>query len=97
MIRCNYLCGSINVWFAEHDYKQYTMKKDTVYKIDLSMHKGQIQTAACGCPAGVGPTGKCKHISALGYALEEFYRIKKFAFAMVMYICTSKMKSATKT
>ena len=48
------------------------MKQDTVYKLNLLMNnKGQIQTATCGCPAGVGPTGGCKHISPLCYALIE--------------------------
>ena len=54
------------------------MKKDIVYKIDLTIDaKGDIITAMCGCPAGVGPSGCCKHISALCYALEEFCRIKE--------------------
>lgn len=53
------------------------MKKDTVYKVTLSLSNvGHIQTATCVCPAGVGPTGRCKHISALCYALEEYHRIK---------------------
>ena len=28
--------------------------------------------AKCGCPAGKGPCGSCKHIAAVCYALEEF-------------------------
>ena len=51
------------------------MKKDTVYKITVSINNvGHIQTTTCGCPAGVCPTGRFKHISALCYALEENYR-----------------------
>ena len=66
------------------------MRKDTVYKINLWMNnKGKIQTAACDCPAGVGPTGRCKHISALCYALEEFYRIKKLRSPLS---CTSVLQ-----
>ena len=54
------------------------MKKDIVYKIDLTIDaKGDIITAMCGCPAGAGPSGCCKYISALCYALEEFCRIKE--------------------
>ena len=53
------------------------MKKDVLYKINLTMdNNGEILTATCSCPAGVGPTGNCKHISALCYALEEYSRIK---------------------
>jgi hypothetical protein len=50
------------------------MKKDIVYRITLSMsNKGQIETAT---REGVGPTGRCKHICALCYALKEFYKLR---------------------
>ena len=66
------------------------MKKDTVYKATLAINdEGHIQTATCGCPAGVGPTGRCKHISALCFALEEFYRIKKLRSPRS---CTSELQ-----
>ena len=54
------------------------MKKDILYNVNVTIDKsGEILTAACGCPAGVGPVASCKHICALCYALEEFYRIKQ--------------------
>ena len=54
------------------------MKKDTLYKISLTLDSAAgITQATCACPAGSGPFGSCKHISALCYALEEFSRIKQ--------------------
>ena len=54
------------------------MRKDRVYDVELSMDaSGDINTASCGCPAGAGPHGSCKHISALCYALEEYSRVKE--------------------
>ena len=54
------------------------MKKDKLYNINIMLDRfGDITQANCSCPAGTGPCGSCKHISALCYALEEFCRIKK--------------------
>lgn len=67
------------------------MKKQDTYTIELSQDKvsGDILTAICGCPAGCGPKGSCKHIAALCYALEEFNRIKKTP----EYVsCTAKLQ-----
>ena len=54
------------------------MKKNVTYKILLTVSctSGDIKTASCGCPAGLGPVRSCKHIGALCYALEEFSRMK---------------------
>ena len=57
------------------------MKKNLKYNVKLSVcnngeHEGKITFASCACPAGKGPRGSCKHISALCYALEEFVRFK---------------------
>ena len=42
------------------------MKKGTVYKIELRLDRvGDITKASCVCPAGMGPSGSCKHIAAL--------------------------------
>ena len=35
-----------------------------------------ITYAECGCPADLGPFCSCKHIAALGYALEEYSHIR---------------------
>ena len=67
------------------------MKKTDVYRVELSqdMGSGDIKSASCGCTAGLGPKGSCKHIAALCYALEEFNRIK----TTVQYTaCTSKLQ-----
>ena len=54
------------------------MKKDTLYKISLIINEnGDITQATCGCPAGLGPCGTCKHIGALCYALDEYTKIKQ--------------------
>ncbi len=45
-------------------------------KKNRANHSGEITFATCGCPAGLGPMGSCKHIAALCYALEEFSRLK---------------------
>ena len=34
-----------------------------------------ILQAECGCPAGRGPSGSCKHTAALCYALADFCRL----------------------
>ena len=66
------------------------MKKDILYKLNLTMDSsGEILSATCGCPAGNGPTGSCKHISALCYALEEFSRIKELRSPQS---CTSQLQ-----
>ena len=44
------------------------------YKISLTLDSAADTTP---CPAGSGPFGSCKHISALCYTLEEFSRIKQ--------------------
>ena len=70
------------------------MEKDILYNINLSMDsKGEIQTATCGCPAGIGPTASCKRISALCYALEEFYRIRDLRSPQS---CTSELQKWNK-
>ena len=45
-----------------------------VYKLNLAIctESYDIIFAECGCPAGKGPSGSCKHIGALCYAFAEF-------------------------
>ena len=54
------------------------MRKDRVYcvKIALQSSSFDIIGAECGCPAGHGPNGSCKHIGALSYALADFIRFR---------------------
>ena len=52
------------------------MKKSVAYKLRLVIHNNEVLFAACGCPAGRGPTGICKHIGALCYFIEDLCRTK---------------------
>ena len=48
-------------------------EKNVVYKLLLSFDSTfHVNSASCGCPAGMGPTGSCKHIGALCYAFANF-------------------------
>ena len=40
------------------------------------LSNGEIVDASCGRPAGAGPNGRCKHIVAFTFALEEYYSIR---------------------
>ena len=57
------------------------MKKDGVYHVCMCMALTiggyDLAHAECGCPAGKGPHGSCKHICALCYALSDFCRLVK--------------------
>ena len=50
------------------------MKKDRVYSLNLALNDSSydIVYGKCGCPAGMGPSGSCKHIGALCYAISDF-------------------------
>ena len=52
------------------------MKKTIMYNIRTAFEKSSdVVFAACGCPAGLGPTCSCKHYGAFCYFIEEFCRI----------------------
>ena len=53
---------------------QPEMKKNKLYKLNLILNSValHIMYASCGCPAGKGPNGNCKHIGAFCYAFENF-------------------------
>ena len=57
------------------------MKKDTVYKVQMFLESSSyaIVGAVCGCKAGQGPKGSCKHFGPLHvcYAFAEFCRYGK--------------------
>ena len=50
------------------------MRKNRIYvlKLVLKSEELDIVLAECGCPAGVGPKGSCKHIAAVPYSLVHF-------------------------
>ena len=67
------------------------MRKDREYKIQMVLSpSAEILYAEDGCPAGRGPTGSCKHIAALCYALEEFVRL---GFTRPLLSCTSRLQT----
>ena len=51
------------------------MRKDRVYllRVAIQCNGYDIVHAECGCPAGRGPHGSCRHIAAL-FALVDFCR-----------------------
>ena len=53
------------------------MRKDRVYLMIVALKSKEydVVLAECGCPAGKGPYGSCKHIAALTYALADFSRL----------------------
>lgn len=91
-----YKDGHVQRIKANFDQNKYTyksvclpeMKKDTIYNIQMStdINSGDILSASCGCPAGLGPLGSCKHIAGMCYALEEFFRLHD------NLACTSKLQ-----
>ena len=77
MFRCGHV-HEIKIGYEKYIYMQAKcwaeMKKSVIYKISLCLDEEvyDVVGAKCGCPAGKGPTGSCKHIAAVCYALEEF-------------------------
>ena len=57
------------------------MRKDRVYLLKLAINsdESEIVYAECGCPAGMGPKGSCKHIAALAYALVDYSRYQSLS------------------
>ena len=67
------------------------MKKNMTYTVHLVIEKtsADITYAECGCAAGLGPAGSCKHIAAMCYALEDFSRIRQLRDHVS---CTSQLQ-----
>ena len=66
------------------------MRKDRVnlLRVAIKSEESEIIYAECGCPAGMGPTGSCKHIAALAYALVDFSCCKSLpAHIKLQLIC----------
>lgn len=98
MFRCGHV-QDIMIGYDKHIYIQAKclpeMRKDRIYKVVLCMDANvfDVVGAECGCPAGKGPCGSCKHIAAVCYALEEFSRLGKLAeFAT----CTDRLQAWNK-
>lgn len=56
----------------------------------LQSSSSDIISVECGCPAGCGPTGSCKHIGALLYALADYIR---FRASPEYQTCTDTLQS----
>ena len=70
------------------------MKKDRIYRLKVALNSQQdITFAECGCPAGKGPHGSCKHIGALCYALAEFCKLGSTPDFLT---CTDRLQSWNK-
>jgi len=56
------------------------MRKDRVYSVKMALQSTRFDIigAECGCPAGQRPTGSCKHIGALSYAIADFVRLRAY-------------------
>ena len=67
------------------------MRKDRVYMLALALQANSLDIvhAECGCPAGRGPHGSCKHIAALCYALVDFFRLGSLPEFLT---CTEKLQ-----
>ena len=98
MFRCGHV-QDIMIGYDKHIYLQAKclpeMRKDRIYKVVLCMDANvfDVVGAECGCPAGKGPCGSCKHIAAVCYALEEFSRLGKLPeFAT----CTNRLQAWNK-
>ena len=79
MFRCGHV-HEIKIGYEKYIYMQAKcwaeMKKGVIYKISLCLDADvyDVVGAKCGCPAGKGPTGSCRRIAGVCYALEEFSR-----------------------
>ncbi|CAH3185351.1 unnamed protein product [Porites evermanni] len=64
------VCSRENKWYLKSQVLP-SMKKSSVYNcFILLLPNGHIKSAYCGCPAGVD--GRCNHIAAALFGLEEF-------------------------
>ena len=100
-----YRCGHVQSIQVVHSSTQLflkasclpEMRKDRVYSLHLILDSPQsacdIVYAVCGCPAGAGPTGSCKHISALCYAVSEFCYLGSMP---ELRTCTEKLQQWNK-
>ena len=68
------------------------MKKNIIYSIRIVINSSNadIMYAQCGCVAGKGPRGSCKHLGAMCYALVDFRHISQ---PRDHVSCTSKLQT----
>jgi len=67
------------------------MKKSVKYNIKFVISKnGEIENSHCECPAGIGPHGTCKHLTA---ALLVLVRFVKTGELRVVKSCTETLQN----
>ena len=67
------------------------MKKSVSYNIKLVIEEnGEVQNSHCECPAGVGPHGTCKHLTAVLLVLSIFVQSGDLK---VLKSCTETLQS----
>ena len=70
---------------------QPEMKINKLYKLNLVLNSITLHIMyRCGCPAGKGPNGSCKHIGAFCYAFENFCTLGSTADFLT---CTDVLQS----
>ena len=82
--------------FTFFDVRMKAAMKNTLYKVlvVLSNSTGDVCSAACTCPAGIGlgGFGNCNHVGGVLFALEDFNR-KGYQDCPKPVSCTSKLSS----
>ena len=82
--------------FSYFDVRVKASMKKCLYKVilKLSINSGDVCSAACTCPAGIGlgGFGNCNHVGGVLFALEDFNRrgLREYPSAVS---CTSKLSS----
>ena len=82
--------------FSYFDVRVKASMKKCLYKVilKLSINSGDVCSAACTCPAGIGlgGFGNCNHVGSVLFALEDFNRrgLREYPSAVS---CTSKLSS----
>ena len=82
--------------FSYFDVRVKASMKKCLYKVILmlSINSGDVCSAACTCPAGIGlgGFGNCNHVGGVLFALEDFNRrgLQEYPSAVS---CTSKLSS----
>eukprot|EP00795_Rhopilema_esculentum_P005752 gene5752-11022_t len=82
--------------FTFFDVRMKAAMKNTLYKVlvVLSNSTGDVCSAACTCPAGIGlgGFGNCNHVGGVLFALEDFNR-EGYQECPKPVSCTSKLSS----
>ena len=82
--------------FCYFDVRMKASMRSNIYKVivKLDVSSGNVCSAACTCPAGigVGGFGNCNHVGGVLFGLEDFYR-KCLKDSITPTSCTSKLSA----